>query len=272
MRTTQTLGAESAAITDLTTQTMHNALGAGNPSLHAVLWPTLLGAGLLGGAGAYSLRQWRRRRGARWRGSGGGLGPLYRSDGGGGGGGYSDRPAAGGGAAGVGDGGFFASAPGYGQGLGRRRGGGGGWWGALRGAVGGCGGGGGGAAAAARHGSGVGLPQVEVAFADLGASRRGPDGSGGDDGYFKDSERSPRDDSFAAILRMKQQQLLGGRAAGGAAGAGAARGHSGGGGGDADVRVDVDVSGRAPTSDSAASHEGPPSELADSATELERRT
>ncbi|KAI8474978.1 MAG: hypothetical protein J3K34DRAFT_456569 [Monoraphidium minutum] len=263
MRTTQTLGAESAAITDLTTEKRHNPPRR-PPGVHAVLWPTLAGAGLLAAAGGVGLRRWRRRRRARPRGRGtpgvGGAFPLAGGAGGGGG------PGAGGLGYGGYEDGFYGSsfAPdaeavavggsvaGYGGATGRRRGD---WWGRLRGAL---GGGGGGAP-----------PALELAYAGGGWA-----GGGGGDGPDLAPRASPREDSFATLLRQKQQQLLSdahtrarrgrGGGGGGAGGLGCGGGGGGGGGGGADVvaRDSADAS-------SNSDGRGPPSDLADSAAELE---
>jgi hypothetical protein len=236
LRTTQTLGAESAAVTDLTTQKLHNALGSG-VNLHAVLWPTLAGAAGLSGALGYTLRRWRRRRRARLRGGGGG-----------------------GGGDGIGLGANLA------LGLGAPSGG--SWWARRRrGAADAVG-----APRRGRFGLGrgprlqapsPGLSTVELVFADLA------DGPGGCGGIDVDVERSPREDSFAAILRQKQQQLLSGARVG--PGCGGARGRPGGSSGsDADAEVDIAPRGDG-AAESDASLAGPPSELADSAEELSSR-
>ncbi|GBF99616.1 hypothetical protein Rsub_12295 [Raphidocelis subcapitata] len=239
LRTTQTLGAESAAVTDLTTETRHNRFPA-PPNLHAVLWPTLAGLGLLSSAAGLSVRTWRRRRRRRNGGGGGGGGggargglePIARA--GSGLGGYAPS-----------DGDSRLSGFGGGGGRGPR------WWGRVRGAV-------AGAAAGRRRGA----QRLEVAFADFSTAGGGRAGGGVSGGAAAcpdiDVERSPREDSFAAMLRQKKEGLFG---------AAAALQHA-----DADAEVDVSSrfggGGGGGASDSAGSQAGPPSDVADSAVEL----
>lgn len=59
LRTTQTLGAESASVQDITTQMTQRAKWRHHLQLHAILWPTLAGCLLLAGLGSWG---WRRRR------------------------------------------------------------------------------------------------------------------------------------------------------------------------------------------------------------------
>lgn len=61
LRTTQTLGAESASVQDITTQMTQRAKWRHTLQLHAILWPTLAGVLLLG-AGTWSYRRRRRRQ------------------------------------------------------------------------------------------------------------------------------------------------------------------------------------------------------------------
>jgi hypothetical protein len=62
LRTTQTLGAESASVQDITAEKRHRLRLQGMANLHAILWPTLAGSVLLLGALLYMLWRWRRRR------------------------------------------------------------------------------------------------------------------------------------------------------------------------------------------------------------------
>lgn len=274
LRTTQTLGAESASITDVTAEKRHKYLGGGPPNLHAVLWPSLFGVLLLSGTLGYTFCLWRRRRRSRLR--NGGLAPMI-GDGGRSSSssfpmhGYSARSvyAAGGADAdrssGGGDGaGGFAAA----LGTFRRRG----WWGNLRApgrwrAGGGSGGRGGGANGGQRN--------LELVLADLGGAHENGEGVEGVvvDVVDVDPRASPRDDSFAAILRQKQQQLLadvcarrggwrGGSGRRGSRGSGGSGSGNGGGLGDLDGRGDGGDGG---------SNDGAHSEVADSAAELAGR-
>lgn len=59
LRTTQTLGAESASVQDITTQMTQRAKWRHHLQLHAILWPSLAGFLLLVGLGSWG---WRRRR------------------------------------------------------------------------------------------------------------------------------------------------------------------------------------------------------------------
>lgn len=59
LRTTQTLGAESASVQDITTQMTQRAKWRHQLQLHAILWPTLVGFLLLVGFASWG---WRRRR------------------------------------------------------------------------------------------------------------------------------------------------------------------------------------------------------------------
>ncbi|WIA29687.1 hypothetical protein OEZ86_012169 [Tetradesmus obliquus] len=60
LRTTQTLGAESASVQDIITQRTRRARLGAQGRLHAVLWPTLLGSLLLLSALLYMCWRWRR--------------------------------------------------------------------------------------------------------------------------------------------------------------------------------------------------------------------
>jgi LPXTG-motif cell wall-anchored protein len=62
LRTTQTLGAESASVQDITTQMTQRAKWRHTLQLHAILWPTLAGVLLLLGGGTWSYRRRRRRQ------------------------------------------------------------------------------------------------------------------------------------------------------------------------------------------------------------------
>lgn len=59
LRTTQTLGAESASVQDFTTQMTQRAKWRHHLQLHAILWPTLVGVLLLMALGSWG---WRRRK------------------------------------------------------------------------------------------------------------------------------------------------------------------------------------------------------------------
>lgn len=61
-RTTQTLGAESATITDVTAHTVHWQSSGGPLNIHAVLWPCLFGSLLLAATIGYTCWHWKRRR------------------------------------------------------------------------------------------------------------------------------------------------------------------------------------------------------------------